>query len=184
MDCFISFARVICHLRMLKKTESARLLINISSIKQAPVASGPWKGTLNASDYGAACIQTSAGGSTSPQSEDCLFLNVFVPSTQVCNCKMSKIPVIIYIFGGAFTAGSGDDDGPELLLNRCVIVVMFNYRVGVFGFLPLGLKEYSGNMALKDQQLAMRWVKDHIPAFGGDKNRILLFGDSVGRRTN
>lgn len=148
---------------------------------QAPVASGPWQDTLNATDYGAACIQMSGNSSLLRQSEDCLFLNVFVPNAQVCKCKTSKIPVIIYIFGGAFTEGSGEKGGPELLLNRCVILVTFNYRVGVFGFLPLGLREYSGNMALKDQYLAMKWVKEHISNFGGDKYRILLFGDSVGR---
>lgn len=94
---------------------------------------------------------------------------------------MSRIPVIVYIFGGAFTEGSGSKNDPDLILNRCVIFVSFNYRVGVFGFLPLGLREYSGNMALKDQQLAMKWVKKHISAFGGDSNRILLLGESVGK---
>lgn len=89
--------------------------------------------------------------------------------------------VIVHIYGGAFTEGSAEKNGPELILNRCAIFVTMNYRVGVFGFLALGLKEYSGNMALKDQQMAMRWVKRYISAFGGDPSHILLFGDSVGR---
>lgn len=112
---------------------------------------------------------------------DCLFLNVFVPSAQVCKCK-TKIPVLIFIYGGAFTFGTADDSlyGPHLILNQCVILVTFNYRVGIFGFLPLGLPEYSGNMGLKDQQLAMKWTKKHISSFGGDPNRILLFGQSAG----
>ncbi|XP_055305807.1 carboxylic ester hydrolase-like [Sitodiplosis mosellana] len=147
---------------------------------KAPVATGPWEGTLNASDYGSVCIQTSDGGSKSPQSEDCLFLNVFVPSASVCNCNTTNIPIIVYIFGGAFTRGGSNKRGPELILNRCVIFVSMNYRVGVFGFLPLALPEYSGNMGLKDQQLAMQWVKEHISAFGGDPNRILLSGQSAG----
>lgn len=114
------------------------------------------------------------------QSEDCLFLNVFVPDAKVCEGKTHGIPVIFHIFGGAFTEGSARKNGPELVMNRCVIFVTSNYRLGIFGFLPLGLKEYSGNMALKDQQLALQWVKKHIFAFGGDSNRILVFGDSVG----
>lgn len=65
----------------------------LPNIKQAPVESGPWKGTLNATTYAAACIQTSGNYSSLVQSEDCLFLNVFVPNDEVCDCKTHDIPV-------------------------------------------------------------------------------------------
>lgn len=78
----------------------------------------------------------------------------------------------------------GDPDttiyGPDFLLSEDNILVTIQYRVGIFGFLNLGLDEYSGNMGLKDQQLAIKWVFDNIEHFSGNKNEILLFGQSAG----
>lgn len=104
-----------------------------------------------------------------------------MPSPEVC-AGQTNIPVIVYIYGGAFVTGFANDIlyGPQLLLNKCVILVTFNYRVGVFGFLPLGIPEYSGNAGLHDQKMAMRWVKENIISFNGDPDRILLFGESAG----
>lgn len=67
-----------------------------------------------------------------------------------------------------------------MLMEKDVILVTFNYRLGVLGFLSLDLPEYSGNMALKDQQLALKWTSENIAYFGGDKNRITIFGQSAG----
>lgn len=93
-----------------------------------------------------------------------------------------KLAVMFYIHGGGFHEGSGDDFqyGPDFLINDNVILVTSNYRLGVFGFMSLGTAEYSGNMGLKDQQLALQWINDNIESFGGDRERITLFGHSAG----
>ena len=89
---------------------------------------------------------------------------------------------MLYIFGGAFVGGSGDDyiNGPDFLMERDIILVTFNYRLNVFGFMSLGTPEYSGNMGLKDQQLAIKWTYENIEYFGGDKTQITLAGHSSG----
>lgn len=87
---------------------------------------------------------------------------------------------MVYIHGGAFYLGSGDGHGPDLLVNKDVILVTLNYRLGPYGFLSLGTSEYSGNMGLKDQLAALKWVKRNIDNFGGDANRITIFGESAG----
>lgn len=91
--------------------------------------------------------------------------------------------VMVYIFGGAFVGGSGDDyiNGPDFLMERDIILVTFNYRLNVFGFMSLGTPEYSGNMGMKDQQLAMKWTYENIEYFGGDKTQVTISGHSSGR---
>ncbi|XP_031623232.1 esterase B1-like [Contarinia nasturtii] len=91
-----------------------------------------------------------------------------------------KLPVMVYIYGGGFEFGTARFYGPDFLMDTNVIVVTFNYRVGPFGFLSLNLPEYSGNMGMKDQVLALKWVYENIAQFGGDKNQITLFGHSAG----
>lgn len=71
--------------------------------------------------------------------------------------------------------------GPDFLLSEDNIVVTVQYRVGIFGFLNLGFGEYTGNMGLKDQQLALKWVYENIESFSGNKDEILLFGESAGK---
>lgn len=90
--------------------------------------------------------------------------------------------MLLYIFGGAFVGGCGDDfaTGPDFLLEHEVILVTFNHRVNLFGFMSLGTPEYSGNMALKDQLLAMQWTYENIKYFGGDHTQITLGGHSSG----
>ncbi|XP_055296930.1 juvenile hormone esterase-like [Sitodiplosis mosellana] len=145
---------------------------------KAPIPSGSWEGTYNATEYGSACMQFNA---YSTKSEDCLFLNVFVPEPSICSSSRD-IAVIVFIHGGGFVAGAAYDDtiGPHLLLNKCVILVTLHYRLAVFGFLPLALPEYSGNMGLKDQQLALEWINQHISAFGGNPKQVTLMGQSAG----
>lgn len=77
-------------------------------------------------------------------------------------------------------SGSSDWMGPEILLDEDIVLVTTNYRLGPFGFLSLNLPEYSGNMGLKDQQLALQWVNENIASFGGDQNRITIYGQSAG----
>lgn len=90
--------------------------------------------------------------------------------------------MLVWIHGGAFLEGSGSDSlyGPDFLINRDNIVVTFNYRVGIFGFLNLGFDEYTGNMGLKDQQMALKWIHKNIENFSGNKDEVLLFGQSAG----
>lgn len=89
---------------------------------------------------------------------------------------------MLYIFGGQFIRGSGNDQliGPDFLMEKDLILVSFNFRVGVFGYMSLGTPEYSGNMGLKDEQLAIKWVYENIEHFGGDNSKITLAGHSSG----
>lgn len=89
---------------------------------------------------------------------------------------------MVDIHGGFFAINSGNGEflGPDFLIECNVILVTLNYRLGVFGFMSLGTPEYSGNMALKDQQLALKWVHSNIQHFSGDNRRITLFGESSG----
>lgn len=149
---------------------------------QAPVAIAPWKSSVfDAFQYGNSCIQQQLSGvdDIGPQSEDCLFLNIFVPATPK---SKRKLAVILFIHGGGFASGSGNDFlyVPDFLLEQEVILVTMNYRLGAFGFLSLNTKTHSGNMGLKDQQLALKWTHRNIGAFGGDKHRITLMGHSAG----
>lgn len=92
----------------------------------------------------------------------------------------TPLAVVFSVHGGGYISGSGNINGPDILLNQDVVLVSFNYRVGVFGFLSLGTKEYSGNMGEKDQLLALKWVHSNIHRFGGDADNITLFGISAG----
>lgn len=91
---------------------------------------------------------------------------------------------MFWIHGGAYSEWSGNDElfGPDFLIDQYVIVVTINYRLGVFGFLTLGTPDYSGNMGLKDQQLALKWIYENIGEFHGDNKRITIFGESAGNQ--
>lgn len=91
--------------------------------------------------------------------------------------------MLVWIYGGAFIGGEASDSvyGPDFLLSEDNIVVTVHYRIGIFGFLNLGYGEYTGNMGLKDQQLALKWVHENIEHFSGEKDEILLFGESAGK---
>lgn len=90
------------------------------------------------------------------------------------------MPVIFHIHPGGFLTGGSSWAGPEILLNEDVVLVTFQFRLGAYGFLSLGLPEYSGNMGLKDQALALQWVNDNIHNFGGNKSEITIYGHSAG----
>lgn len=112
------------------------------------------------------------------QSEDCLSLNIWTPSEVKVT---TKLPVMVFIYGGGFVAGDSSDplyDGSYLAANKDVIVVSFNYRLGVLGF--LATDELKGNYGFMDQQLALDWVQDNIASFGGDPDKVTLFGESAG----
>ncbi|XP_070548992.1 acetylcholinesterase-like [Ptychodera flava] len=144
-----------------------------------PVA--PWGGVYNATEVGFACVQSTAPYYSFWErvNEDCLYLNVFAPVT-----NSSNLPVMVWIHGGALILGSGTNgglyDGTVLAAIGEVIVVSFNYRLGVFGFFATGDKHAPGNYGLLDQIAALKWVKENIAAFGGDANKVTIFGESAG----
>ncbi|XP_046469037.2 carboxylic ester hydrolase-like isoform X2 [Neodiprion pinetum] len=147
-----------------------------------PVPAGGWKGIRNATADGNMCPQLSNIDYVSfVGDEDCLNLNVYTP--QISNRKNSSLfPVMAYVFGGRFMTGSIKSSvySPAYLLNQDVVLVTFNYRLGVLGFLSTGDEVASGNWGLKDQVLALEWVQRNIRHFHGDPDRVTLFGHSSG----
>ncbi|KOB71338.1 Uncharacterized protein OBRU01_13932, partial [Operophtera brumata] len=146
---------------------------------KAPLPPTPWSGIRNATEHGSYCTQYDMNTNQILNgSEDCLFLNVYTKSLH----PHAKIPVMVYIHGGAFMSGSGDTDtyGPEFLIQHDVILVTMNYRLEVLGFLCLDTPEVPGNAGMKDQVLALRWVKENIAKFGGDPDNVTIFGESAG----
>lgn len=113
------------------------------------------------------------------QSEDCLFLNVYVPADT--RDPGGKRPVMVYIHGGSYMEGTGNlIDGSVLASYGDVIVITVNYRLGVLGFLSTGDQAAKGNYGLLDQIQALRWVEENAGAFGGDPERVTVFGSGAG----
>jgi para-nitrobenzyl esterase len=150
-----------------------------------PKPAASWSGVRDATAFGASCIQKPPAllpeGVT--ESEDCLFLNVYTPQ----KAPARRLPVMVFIHGGAGIQGTGAQYGGQDLSERGpAVVVTLNYRLGPFGFLALSELDAqrpgapSGTDAVRDQQLALRWVKDNIARFNGDPNDVTLFGESAG----
>ncbi|XP_046467801.1 esterase FE4 isoform X2 [Neodiprion pinetum] len=139
-----------------------------------------WSGIRDASNYGAPCAQYDFINKTIIGGDDCLYLNVYLPSNE--ERPKRGLPVMVWIHGGGFVNGSADNFiyGPDYIIKKNVIVVTINYRLGVLGFLNLEHKVASGNQGLKDQVLALQWIQEHAEAFGGDKNNVTIFGESAG----
>jgi para-nitrobenzyl esterase len=146
-----------------------------------------WTETLDAVRAGPICPQDdTVTHQYDPDSdEDCLYLNVWAPDP----APSSPLPVMVWIFPGAFVFGSGSDpayDGGNLVRDGEVVVVSMNYRLGALGFMAhAGLSAEnadgtSGNYGLLDQQAALHWVQDNIEAFGGDRDNVTIFGESAG----
>ncbi|KZK86946.1 Para-nitrobenzyl esterase [Pseudovibrio sp. Ad13] len=149
-----------------------------------------------ASEFGKSCIQMGYDSSKDPdQSEDCLFLNIWTPKTE--NVSKQGLPVMVFIHGGAFIAGKSNDmyppeknefllyDGATFAAEQDVILVTFNYRLGALGFMQLSFSDQGevpvgGNYGLQDQMTALQWVQDNIKKFGGDPDKVTLFGESAG----
>ncbi|NXM74747.1 THYG protein, partial [Serilophus lunatus] len=138
-----------------------------------------WGELWNATVSRAACWQPGDGEAPSQfVSEDCLYLNVFVPTTSVKNMSV----LLFFQNGGSYNAEEGKTalDGSYLAAIGNVIVVTANYRVGVFGFLSTGSAEVRGNAGLLDQLAALKWVQQNIGSFGGDPSRVSLGADRGG----
>ena len=152
-----------------------------------PVPKAPFKSPFQAINFGPGCLQNPAFIAKGIHlSEDCLFLNIFVPDTvnrskiQIApNASDTVFPVMVFIHGGGFMSGvSTYFSGDVLATFGEVIVVTINYRLAHMGFLQTN--ETFENFGLWDQHLAFRWVKDNIAVFGGDINNITIFGESAG----
>lgn len=146
---------------------------------QSPEPIEPWTGTWQA-NFLSLCAQTTMTQVLDVQGEEnCLHLNVYVPR-EVINPR-SNLDVVVHIHGGSFMYGSGHSyTNPEFFMNQNVILVTFNFRLGVFGFLSTEDGVVPGNMGLKDQVLALQWVKANIKSFGGNPDSITLTGLSSG----
>ncbi|MGA2599870.1 MAG: carboxylesterase family protein [Bryobacteraceae bacterium] len=157
---------------------------------KTPKAPAAWEGVRKADAFSPSCMQTTYPASSiyrsepEPVSEDCLYLNVWTAAKSATERR----PVMVWIHGGALTRGSGSVgiyDG-EALAEKGVVVITINYRLGVFGFLahPELTRESdrnaSGNYGLLDQIAALEWVRKNVAAFGGDPNRVTIFGESAG----
>jgi para-nitrobenzyl esterase len=155
---------------------------------KAPQPALSWQGVRDATKFGSRCEQWHIWDDYIFQdagpSEDCLFVNVYAPFKAK---PTSKLPVMVWIHGGGFIAGSGSEprysDSP--LVDKGIVLVTLNYRLGVFGFLAtddLATENggHAGNYGLMDLVAALRWVKANIGAFGGDANNVTIFGESAG----
>jgi para-nitrobenzyl esterase len=156
----------------------------------APEKPASWGGTRDARRFGAVAPQLpimigalDAMVINDPQSEDCLYLNVWTPGTD-----NKRRPVMVWIHGGAFAIGSGSQaiyDGATLARRGDIVLVTVNYRIGPLGFLRLadltnGKIPAGGNEGILDQIAALEWVRDNIAEFGGDPGNVTIFGESAG----
>ncbi|VDN07500.1 unnamed protein product [Thelazia callipaeda] len=153
-----------------------------------PIPKKPWKHIIDATVLSPACYQgrdtynetfwgSEMWNANTPVKEDCLRLNIWVPSNAY------NLTTMVWLFGGGYYSGSPSlilYDGKALAVSGKVIVVNINYRLGPFGYLYLDHEDAPGNMGMLDQQLAFRWIKDNIVLFGGNPSQITLFGESAG----
>ncbi|WP_443747846.1 carboxylesterase/lipase family protein [Asticcacaulis solisilvae] len=148
---------------------------------RAPQPVVAWAGVKDTTAFSPACRQT-ATWIPKPQSEDCLYLNIWAPKA----AKGQRLPVMVWIHGGGYYGGTGSQAGYDgaSLTRRGVIVVTINYRLGIFGFFShpelAAEGKVDGNQGLLDQVSALKWVKKNIAAFGGDPSRVTIFGESAG----
>ncbi|MFJ4038515.1 carboxylesterase/lipase family protein [Microbacterium sp. NPDC090007] len=162
----------------------------------APTAGRRWRDpepaaradtVVDADAFAPACPQPANAalplGAGVVQDEDCLALNIWAPDAE----SPAPRPVMVWLHGGAYVFGAasqGTYDGTHLSANGDVVVVTVNYRLGPFGFVDLSSvfpdAGFAANLALRDVLLALRWVADNISAFGGDPDRVTVFGESAG----
>lgn len=156
---------------------------------RAPQSVTPWTEELDASEFGPSCPQVSWSNSgvklMEDTSEDCLYLNLWKPAEAIGD---SKLPVMVWIHGGAFVGGSGSEEmfSGEAFARQGVILVTFNYRLGTLGHFAFPAltaqnpEEPKGSYAYMDMIAALRWVHDNIASFGGDPDNVTIFGESAG----
>jgi len=137
-----------------------------------------WENTQDFNREMGKCYQVDANFGFLVGQEDCLKLNVYS-----ADMKPEKpLPVMVYIHGGGFVSGDGGTFllGPHHIMDHDVVLVTFNYRLGIMGFLSMENEAIPGNQGMWDQRMAMLWVKRNIKHFGGDPHKVTLFGESAG----
>ncbi|XP_034230889.1 glutactin-like isoform X2 [Thrips palmi] len=153
-----------------------------------PEPAKPWSSPLKATAFGRRCPQEWEFPDNQPpvsyedQSvdiEDCLTLNVYTP-VRPSTCGGRLLPVMFYIHGGSWRVGTAEDFRPHYLVDRDVVLVVIQYRLGPLGFLSLQSDSVPGNVGLLDQLLALKWVHQHIRHFCGDPDNVTIFGSSSG----
>jgi para-nitrobenzyl esterase len=155
---------------------------------QPPQPPAAWTEVRKADAFGAQCMQRRQFADmvfrASGMSEDCLFLNVWTPA----KTGRERLPVLVYFYGGGFTAGDGSEpryDGASMA-RKGIVALTVNYRLGVFGFMAHpdlaaeSPRHASGDYGLLDQAAALAWVRDNIAAFGGDPRHVTIAGESAG----
>ncbi|XP_052741093.1 cholinesterase-like [Bicyclus anynana] len=161
---------------------SADAVVQLDELQSSNVPSLPYpkfEQVFNAYDDSAVCPQREEFNLTITGTLDCLNLNIYAPNKA---SPQNKVPVLALIYGGGFNVGFAGRFlyGPKFLVRHDIILVTINYRLGPYGFMCLDTPEVPGNQGLKDQLLALRWVKNNIAAFGGDADKITLMGTSAG----
>lgn len=149
-----------------------------------PHAAAAWHGVRDATRAGSSCPQMAGFDATTPSTnEDCLYLNVTTPRHR----PGQRLPVLVFLHGGGFYGGAGNQYGGERLATRGnVVVVTVNYRLGALGYLANAALDreqphsLSGNYGLEDQQAALRWIQHNASTFGGDGHNVTLSGESAG----
>ena len=152
-----------------------------------PEPADKWEGTYQATEE-VMCWQLFDFGDGYPKvfgQDDCLALNVYtknLPATPGKKPDSPLKPVMVWIHGGGFVLGDGGTGsyGPDNFMDKDVIIVTINYRLGTLGFLSTGDDVIPGNMGMWDQVMALKWVQKNIAAFGGDPNKVTIFGESAG----
>ncbi|XP_047475478.1 juvenile hormone esterase-like isoform X1 [Penaeus chinensis] len=151
-----------------------------------PVKADKWAGTRDGSKMPQPCVQVPADHVILDLpitvddiigEEDCLYLNVFTPKRKKPD---ERLPVMVYIHGGAFFLGGAHEYLPHVLMNHNIVLVVMQYRLGTLGFMSTEDMVMPGNFGMKDQVMALRWVQDNIHNFGGDAARVTIFGESAG----
>jgi para-nitrobenzyl esterase len=154
---------------------------------RAPQPAAKWEGVRPADKFAPECVQGGfgpAGGKAPAMSEDCLYLNVWSPAKSAS----AKVPVLVWIYGGGFAGGATSIPGysGEILAKKGVVLVSIAYRLGPIGFLAHpelsaeSPNHVSGNYGLLDMIAALQWIKKNISAFGGDPDKVTIFGESAG----
>ncbi|XP_075211793.1 carboxylic ester hydrolase-like [Lycorma delicatula] len=145
-----------------------------------PVPFGKWEDVYDGTKEPHDCIQKNVYSNFESflviGEEDCLYLNVYTPDSK----KPKHYPVMVFIHGGGFTCGSSNLYGPEYILDKDVILVTINYRLGALGFASTEDINLPGNYGLKDQVLALKWVQENIASYGGNPDSVTIFGQSAG----
>ncbi|XP_048648608.1 cocaine esterase-like isoform X8 [Marmota marmota marmota] len=156
----------------------------------APEPPEPWSGVRDGTSHPAMCLQDAKAMNTQslkllnltlpsiPMSEDCLYLNIYMPAHAH---EGSNLPVMVWIHGGALVIGMASlYDGSILAATEDVVVVIIQYRLGVLGFFSTGDQHATGNWGYLDQVAALHWVQQNIAHFGGNPDKVTIFGESAG----